>query len=194
MGSVCVLDCVGLFVRKMPILEPPGIYRELAGVVRGEMGTRSREQVLSDIHADLLEQRQKMDEIDVDAASGLGPLGKRLARGGVCALRVALPLVLLALPSAYVVQMISRLSGNAWWMWFALMGVGLAGVVGAFVYGFVTRWPAADKACPECEHDLSNCSNAVPPAELGGSHIGPVACPECGLAWPLVERGSGLIV
>ncbi len=45
-------------------------------------------------------------------------------------------------------------------------------------------------ACPNCNYDLSNSPDAIPPDKLDGWCTGPRQCSECGVLWPLVPSGD----
>jgi hypothetical protein len=42
-----------------------------------------------------------------------------------------------------------------------------------------------EKKCPDCGYDLAACDDAVPLRLRPRMHLGPRACPECGIGWPL---------
>lgn len=44
------------------------------------------------------------------------------------------------------------------------------------------------RRCIGCDYDLAGLGDAIPPDRLGGRHMGPVRCPECGVGWPGVPR------
>ncbi len=47
----------------------------------------------------------------------------------------------------------------------------------------MSRWLAC--RCPACSYELEGLDH-IPPAQVAFVELGPSACPECGVAWPLV--------
>lgn len=47
------------------------------------------------------------------------------------------------------------------------------------------RRALSTRRCPDCDYDLST-SDAFPPDQMLSLHVGPRACTECGVPWPLL--------